>query len=85
MSSGRRVSEYSSSFLDLEDYPYLEIRVSQRDKLSLRRFKTTKHNWRQGASYQPAYSKKLQTVRVRSLEGYLAGKGPRKSLELSLN
>ena len=44
VSSGRRVGEYSSSFLDLEDYPYLENRVSQRDKLPLRRAKITTHN-----------------------------------------
>ena len=43
-SSVRRVSEYSSSFIDLEDHPYLGIGVSLRDKLSLRRVKTTTHN-----------------------------------------
>ena len=75
---------YSSSFLDHKDDPYLEIRVSQRDKLSLRRVKATTQNWRLGARDQPAYSKKLQTVRVRSLKGYLERKGPRLILELSL-
>ena len=33
------------------------------------------------ARNQPAYSKELQTGRVRSLEGYLGGKGQQQILE----
>ena len=75
-------------FLNLRTIPATRKRQGHRlllrDKLSQRSVKTTTHRQRQGARNQPAYSKELQTARIRSsLEGYLEGKGQRQILELS--
>ena len=78
------MSEYSSSFIDLEDHPSLEIGVRTETSYPENCVKPTTRNWRLGAREQPAYYKKLQTVRVRSLEGYLERKGPQLILEFSL-
>ena len=81
MDSVRRVIDYLSSHIDLDDYIHKNMGCTQRDD-GPKEVKNHHAPLSQGARNQPAYSKELQTVRVRSLKGYLAGKGREQSLEL---
>ena len=82
--SVRRVSEYSSSFIDLKDRKCWEMRGVRyaEGRAIQKKWTIITHRKRQGARNQLAYSKELQKARLCSLEGYLAGKGRQKILKL---
>ena len=86
MSSVRRVSEYSSSFLDLKDHMRWEIwgvhrGIGHPSEVINHHAPLTPISTQPTAGRLIQNSKELQTARVHSLEGYLGGKGEQQFLE----
>ena len=84
--SVRRVSDYLSSHIDLDDYIHKDMGCTQRDD-GPKEVKNHHAPLSQGARNQPVYSKE-QLIQEKvsdttSMKGYLAGKGREQSLELS--
>ena len=85
--SVRRVSDYLSSHIDLDDYIHKDMGCTQRDD-GPKEVKNHHAPLSQGARNQPVYSKEQfiqeKISDITSLKGYLERKGPRLILELSL-
>ena len=86
MDSVRRVSDYLSSHIDLDDYIHKDMGCTQRDG-GPKEVKNHHAPLSQGARNQPVYSKEQfiqeKVSDTTSMKGYLAGKGREQSLELS--
>ena len=91
MFSVRRVSDYLSSHIDLDDCIRTDMGCTQRDDgpKEVRNHHAPLTPRRQGARNQPVYSKEqfiqesFRHYVARSIKGYLEGKGQQKILELS--
>ena len=83
--SVRRVSDYLSSHIDLDDYIYKDMGCTQRDD-GPKEVKNHHAPLSQGARNQPVYSKEQfiqENSDITSIKGYWEVKGQKQILELS--